>query len=110
MATLRNLAIGALKTLGADNIAKPPPGPSATSPNEHTPSWASPTIRTPTELDQALDRIQAELVAAEEEWQEWAVARRRVDAVLAPGADTRRRADKLTPKRRAELDALGMRW
>ncbi|WP_406368323.1 helicase associated domain-containing protein [Streptomyces sp. NBC_00647] len=24
--------------------------------------------------------------------------------------DTRRRADKLTPERRAELDALGMRW
>jgi hypothetical protein len=27
-----------------------------TSPNEHSPSWASPTNRTPTELDQALDQ------------------------------------------------------
>jgi hypothetical protein len=30
------------------------------------------------------DRIQAELAAAEEEWQEWAIARRRVGTVLAP--------------------------
>ncbi|MEU8877149.1 hypothetical protein AB0D24_39665 [Streptomyces javensis] len=30
------------------------------------------------------DRIQAELAAAELEWQEWAIARRRVDTVLAP--------------------------
>ncbi|WP_369254292.1 hypothetical protein [Streptomyces sp. R35] len=29
-------------------------------------------------------RIQAELAAAEEEWQEWAIARRRVGTVLAP--------------------------
>jgi hypothetical protein len=31
------------------------------------------------------DRIQAELAAAELEWQEWAIARKRVDTVLAPG-------------------------
>jgi hypothetical protein len=37
-------------------------------------------------LREEADRIQAELTAAEEEWQEWAVARRRVDAVLAPAA------------------------
>lgn len=34
------------------------------------------------------DRIQAELAAAELEWQEWAIARRRVDAVLAPVGGT----------------------
>jgi len=39
-------------------------------------------------LREEADRIQAELAAAELEWQEWAVARRRVDAVLAPGAGT----------------------
>ncbi|MFE0645200.1 hypothetical protein ACFW2Y_26855, partial [Streptomyces sp. NPDC058877] len=32
-----------------------PPAQSATSPNEPSPSWASPTTRTPRELDQALD-------------------------------------------------------
>ncbi|MFD8097411.1 hypothetical protein [Streptomyces malaysiensis] len=32
------------------------------------------------------DRIQAELAAAEQEWQEWTIARRRVGAVLAPDA------------------------
>ena len=37
-------------------------------------------------LREEADRIQAELAAAEVEWQEWAVARRRVDTVLAPGA------------------------
>ncbi|BBA96961.1 hypothetical protein RVR_2496 [Actinacidiphila reveromycinica] len=39
-------------------------------------------------LREEADRIQAELVAAEEEWREWTVARRRVDVVLAPGAGT----------------------
>jgi hypothetical protein len=33
-------------------------------------------------LREEADRIQAELAAAEQEWQEWVVARRRVDAVL----------------------------
>lgn len=36
-------------------------------------------------LREEADRIQAELAAAEEEWQEWAIARRRVGTVLAPG-------------------------
>ncbi|WP_409468479.1 hypothetical protein [Streptomyces sp. HC307] len=36
------------------------------------------------ELREEADRIQAALAAAEQEWQEWAIARRRVDAVLAP--------------------------
>lgn len=35
-------------------------------------------------LREEADRIQAELTAAEEEWQEWAIARRRVGTVLAP--------------------------
>lgn len=38
-------------------------------------------------LREEVDRIQAELAVAELEWQEWAIARRRVDAVLAPGGD-----------------------
>ncbi|MEE1805434.1 hypothetical protein [Streptomyces sp. BE133] len=41
------------------------------------------------ELREEADRIQAELSAAELEWQEWLIARRRVDTVLAPnGGDT----------------------
>ncbi|HEY8981607.1 MAG TPA: hypothetical protein VIU15_18730 [Streptomyces sp.] len=40
-------------------------------------------------LREEADRIQAELAVAEQEWQEWAIARRRVDTVLAPdGGDT----------------------
>ncbi|MGG2459730.1 hypothetical protein ACO0M4_41035 [Streptomyces sp. RGM 3693] len=35
-------------------------------------------------LREEADRIQAELAAAEVEWQEWVIARRRVDTVLAP--------------------------
>ncbi|MFE9637370.1 hypothetical protein [Streptomyces sp. NPDC006463] len=35
-------------------------------------------------LREEADRIQAELAVAELEWQEWVIARRRVDAVLAP--------------------------
>ncbi|MCX4460071.1 hypothetical protein OOK58_56330 [Streptomyces sp. NBC_01728] len=35
-------------------------------------------------LREEADRIQAELAAAEQEWQEWAIARKRVDTVLAP--------------------------
>ncbi|MGW6026572.1 hypothetical protein [Streptomyces sp. NPDC055214] len=39
-------------------------------------------------LREEADRVQAELTAAEQEWQEWAIARRRVGAVLAPdGSD-----------------------
>jgi hypothetical protein len=41
------------------------------------------------ELREEADRIQAELAVAELEWQEWVIARRRVDTVLAPnGGDT----------------------
>ena len=35
-------------------------------------------------LREEADRIQAELAAAEQEWQEWVIARRRVGTVLAP--------------------------
>ncbi|MET8129437.1 hypothetical protein ABZV67_35970 [Streptomyces sp. NPDC005065] len=35
-------------------------------------------------LREEADRVQAELAAAEQEWQEWAIARRRVSKVLAP--------------------------
>ncbi|WP_329141763.1 hypothetical protein OIU91_18130 [Streptomyces sp. NBC_01456] len=35
-------------------------------------------------LREEADRIQAELAAAEREWEEWAIARRRVGTVLAP--------------------------
>ncbi|WSB30832.1 hypothetical protein OIE49_36075 [Streptomyces sp. NBC_01788] len=35
-------------------------------------------------LREEVDRIQAQLAAAEQEWQGWAIARRRVDTVLAP--------------------------
>ncbi|WP_217212841.1 hypothetical protein [Streptomyces sp. AC550_RSS872] len=35
-------------------------------------------------LRKEADRIQAELATAELEWQEWVIARRRVDTVLAP--------------------------
>lgn len=35
-------------------------------------------------LREEADRIQVELASAEQEWREWAIARRRVDTVLAP--------------------------
>ncbi|MEV8099283.1 hypothetical protein [Kitasatospora sp. NPDC085879] len=37
------------------------------------------------ELREEADRIQAELVVAEREWNEWVIARSRVDEVLSPG-------------------------
>ncbi|MBA4862945.1 hypothetical protein H1V43_16395 [Streptomyces sp. PSKA54] len=50
-------------------------------------------------LREEADRIQAELAAAEQEWQEWAIARRRVDTVLAP--DSGSTADtEVTPEPR----------
>ncbi|MEV6029280.1 hypothetical protein [Streptomyces sp. NPDC052036] len=39
-------------------------------------------------LREEADRIQAELAAAEQEWQEWVIARRRVGAVLTPDTGT----------------------
>ncbi|MFF8919544.1 hypothetical protein ACF08M_41245 [Streptomyces sp. NPDC015032] len=40
------------------------------------------------ELWEKTDRIQAELIVAEQEWKEWAVARSRVGEVLAPTVET----------------------
>lgn len=37
------------------------------------------------DLREEADRIQAELVVAEREWNEWVIARSRVDEVLSPG-------------------------
>jgi hypothetical protein len=45
-------------------------------------------------LREEADRIHAELAEAEQEWQEWSVARRRVDAVLASGADDQAEASQ----------------
>ncbi|WP_405803681.1 hypothetical protein OG729_01240 [Streptomyces sp. NBC_00210] len=53
-------------------------------------------------LREEADRIQAELAAAEQEWQEWAIARRRVDTVLAPDGDTT--ADTEVAEARREAD------
>ncbi|MFI9616742.1 hypothetical protein ACIHCM_34545 [Streptomyces sp. NPDC052023] len=39
-------------------------------------------------LREAADRIQAELAVAEQEWQEWVIARRRVGDVLTPESGT----------------------
>ncbi|MDI5969366.1 hypothetical protein POF50_008400 [Streptomyces sp. SL13] len=39
-------------------------------------------------LREEADRIQVELATAEQEWQEWVIARRRVDTVLAPDGDS----------------------
>ncbi|MGY5137697.1 hypothetical protein ACWGJW_35850 [Streptomyces nigrescens] len=51
-------------------------------------------------LCEEADRIQAERAAAEQEGQEWAIARRRVDTVLAPDGDNT--ADtEITPRDRA---------
>ncbi|WP_327748102.1 hypothetical protein [Streptomyces europaeiscabiei] len=50
-------------------------------------------------LREEADRIQAELAVAELEWQEWVIARRRVDAVLAPdGASTADTEDVADPR------------
>lgn len=38
-------------------------------------------------LREEADRIQAELVAAEREWNEWVIARSRVGEVLSPGEE-----------------------
>ncbi|MER7851454.1 hypothetical protein ABTZ98_02710 [Streptomyces bacillaris] len=46
-------------------------------------------------LREEADRIQAELVAVEREWNEWVLARSRVGEVLSPGE-----GDTAGPKRR----------
>lgn len=67
-------------------------------------------------LREEADRIQAELAAAELEWQEWAIARRRVDTVLAPddGAAeaeaTPDPQDAAKPKSQVPVWRQGLAW
>ncbi|MFG2557015.1 hypothetical protein [Streptomyces sp. NPDC048581] len=77
-------------------------------------------------LREEADRIQAELAAAEQEWQEWAIARRRVGTVLAsdngniadqeaahgpPDADTRSASGQAAkPKSQVPVWREGMAW
>ncbi|SED64173.1 hypothetical protein [Streptomyces sp. Ag109_O5-10] len=77
-------------------------------------------------LREEADRIQAELAAAEQEWREWAIARRRVDTVLAPddgnaaaseaasdprGADaSSARGDAVKPKSQVPMWREGLAW
>ncbi|MFF4796266.1 hypothetical protein ACFY2M_43020 [Streptomyces sp. NPDC001276] len=78
------------------------------------------------ELREEADRIQAELAVAEQDWQEWAIARKRVDTVLAPDrgntteaevtgdrrdADTRPAAgDAAKPKSQVPVWREGLAW
>jgi hypothetical protein len=55
------------------------------------------------ELREEADRIQAELAAAEQEWQEWAIARRRVDTVLASDNDSTAGAEVAPEPRDADV-------
>lgn len=52
-------------------------------------------------LREEADRIQAELAVAELEWQEWVIARRRVDAVLAPDGGSTADTEDVTDPRAA---------
>ncbi|MYV49583.1 hypothetical protein [Streptomyces sp. SID2888] len=56
-------------------------------------------------LREEADRIQAELAAAELEWQEWAIARRRVDTVLAPDDGAAAGAEAVADPRDAEVQS-----
>ncbi|MFE9174602.1 hypothetical protein ACFYNZ_35165 [Streptomyces kebangsaanensis] len=56
-------------------------------------------------LREEADRIQAELAAAELEWQEWAIARRRVDTVLAPDDGAAAEAEVTADPRDAEVQS-----
>ncbi|MFF4160318.1 hypothetical protein [Streptomyces sp. NPDC001678] len=58
-------------------------------------------------LREEADRIQAELVAAEREWNEWIVARSRVGEVLSPGEENVAGPDAAEePSERSEPPAL----
>jgi hypothetical protein len=52
-------------------------------------------------LREEADHIQAELAVAELEWQEWVVARRRVDAVLAPDCGSTADTEDVSARRAA---------
>ncbi|WP_329537754.1 hypothetical protein OG568_56530 (plasmid) [Streptomyces sp. NBC_01450] len=70
------------------------------------------------ELPEEVDRIQAELVVAEEEWEEWAVARSRVGEVLAltvgtgqdhaPAVPTPSEATTVKPKSQVPMWSEGL--
>lgn len=76
------------------------------------------------ELREGADRVQAELATAEQEWQEWVIARRRVDTVPAPdggntaeaaadpqNADTPPTArDAAKPKAQVPVWRQGLAW
>ncbi|MBT2369305.1 hypothetical protein J7E88_29365 [Streptomyces sp. ISL-10] len=76
-------------------------------------------------LREEADRIQAELAVAVQEWQEWAIARRRVDTVLAPDggttadtevtpdpqdADAQAPRDAAKPKSQVPMWRQGLAW
>jgi hypothetical protein len=68
-------------------------------------------------LREEADRIQAELAAAEQEWQEWVIARMRVDTVLAPqggnnvGAEAPEGPrDAAKPKSQVPMWREGLAW
>lgn len=56
-------------------------------------------------LREEAERIQAELAAAELEWREWAIARRRVDTVLAPDDGATAAAEATPDPRDAEVQS-----
>ncbi|MFF3091817.1 hypothetical protein ACFVRB_43325 [Streptomyces nojiriensis] len=67
------------------------------------------------DLHEEAYRTQAELAAAEEEWQEWAIARRQVDTVLAPDSagDASPRAaagPREADRQPASRDAANPKW
>ncbi|MFC7267310.1 hypothetical protein [Streptomyces lutosisoli] len=68
------------------------------------------------ELREEADRIQAELALAEQEWNEWAIARSRVGAVLAAengnaGVEAARKLrDAAKPKPQVPVWREGMAW
>jgi hypothetical protein len=57
-------------------------------------------------LREEADHIQAELAAAEMEWQEWAIARRRVDTVLAPDNGASAEAEVTEDPRDARVQSV----
>lgn len=57
-------------------------------------------------LREEADRIQVELAAAELEWQEWAIARRRVDTVLTPDDGTTAEAEVTPDLRDAQVQSV----
>lgn len=56
-------------------------------------------------LREEADRIQAELAEAELEWREWAIARRRVDTVLAPDDGATAEAEVTADPRDAQVQS-----